>query len=104
MDEPVANERAEGDEMLTSSTATAPTRAFDESPVGPHRLEALANVEPGTTVSFVEPTSASGYIFPATVFATVAGLDPETDLDASLRRRPRRLGHRRLQRARPRSA
>ena len=45
-------------------------RAFDESPEGPIGLEALQAVEPGTPVSFVEQTSASGYIFPATIFAT----------------------------------
>ena len=81
MDEPVANERAEGESMVTLLNCNGTARAFDESPIGPIGLEALANVAPGTTVSFVEQTSSSGYIFPATVFAT-AGLDPETDLNA----------------------
>ena len=79
MDEPVTNERAEGEEMLPYLNCNGTDRAFDESPEGPIGLEALENVEPGTTVSFTEPTSASGYIFPATIFATL-GIDPETDL------------------------
>jgi phosphonate transport system substrate-binding protein len=78
-DEPVANERQEGEEMLTYLNCNGTARAFDESPEGPIGIEALENVEPGTPVSFVEQTSASGYIFPATVFATM-GLDPETDI------------------------
>lgn len=80
MDEPVANERREGDEMVTVLNCNGTDRAFDESPVGPLGIEALQGVEPGTKVSFTEQTSSSGYIFPATVFATL-GLNPETDLD-----------------------
>jgi phosphonate transport system substrate-binding protein len=78
-DEPVENERAEGDGMVTVLNCNGTARAFDEAPIGPIGLEAVAQVAPGTTVSFVEPTSASGYIFPATIFAT-QGLNPETDL------------------------
>jgi len=78
---PVENERAEGDAMVTVLNCNGTERAFDEAPVGPIGLDALQKVEPGTTVSFVEPTSASGYIFPATIFATME-IDPETDLNA----------------------
>ena len=81
-DEPVENERLENDEMLTFLNCNGTDRAFDESLIGPIGVEALTAVEPGTEVSFVEQTSSSGYIFPATVFATVAGLDPETDINA----------------------
>lgn len=81
-DEPVSNERAVGEEMVSYLNCNGTARAFDESPKGPIGIDALTKVEAGTTVSFVEPTSASGYIFPATVFKTVTGLDPETDLDA----------------------
>jgi len=77
---PVENERAEGDAMVTVLNCNGTERAFDEAPKGPIGIDALQNVEPGTKVSFVEPTSASGYIFPATIFATM-GIDPETDLD-----------------------
>jgi phosphonate transport system substrate-binding protein len=79
-DEPVANERAEGEEMVSVLNCNGTARAFDESPEGPVGLEALEAVEPGTTVSFVAQDSASGYIFPATIFAT-AGLNPETDIE-----------------------
>ena len=81
-DEPVENERLENEEMLTFLNCNGTDRAFDESLIGPIGTEALTAVEPGTEVSFVEQTSSSGYIFPATVFATVAGLDPETDINA----------------------
>ena len=76
MDEPVENERREGDEMLTFLNCNGTDRAFDESPIGPIGVEALEAVEPGTKVSFVEQTSSSGYIFPATIFATVPASTP----------------------------
>jgi phosphonate transport system substrate-binding protein len=81
--EPEENERLVGDDdvstMFLNCNGTA--RANDESPEGPVAVEALANVDEGTTVSFVEQTSSSGYIFPATVFATqgidiVSGINP----------------------------
>lgn len=81
-DEPVMNERKEGDEMLPFLNCNGTDRAFDESPIGPIGLDALKAVEAGTKVSFTEPTSSSGYIFPATIFAAQMGLNPETDLDA----------------------
>ncbi len=81
-DEPVVNERREGDEMVPLLNCNGTDRAFDESPIGPVALEALDAVEAGTQVSFTEPTSSSGYIFPATIFAANVGLNPETDLDA----------------------
>jgi phosphonate transport system substrate-binding protein len=80
MDEPVVNERLEEGEMLPFLNCNGTARAFDESPEGPIGIEALENVEPGTAVSFTEPTSSSGYIFPATVFATL-GINAETDLN-----------------------
>ena len=88
LDEVVENERQEGDEMVTVLNCNGTDRAFDEAPVGPIGLEGLMKVEPGTTVSFTEPTSSSGFIFPATVFKAQVGLDPETDLNAALRRWP----------------
>ena len=74
MDEPVTNERQEGDEMVPVLNCNGTDRAFDEAPVGPIGLDSVAQVEPGTSVSFTEPTSSSGYIFPATIFAT-QGID-----------------------------
>jgi len=53
------------------------TADADEGPVA---VEKLAEIEAGTTVSFVEQASASGYIFPATIFIA-AGIDPANDID-----------------------
>jgi phosphonate transport system substrate-binding protein len=47
---------------------------------GPVAVEKLSEIEPGTTVSFVEQASASGYIFPATIFIQ-QGIDPTTGID-----------------------
>lgn len=87
-DEPVENERLVDDDDNDETEPVAVTylncngteRENDETPEGPIGIEALANVEPGTDVAFVEATSASGYVFPATILAT-AGLDPETDIN-----------------------
>jgi phosphonate transport system substrate-binding protein len=80
-DEPVENTRVISDEEVTFLNCNGTDRANEDTPEGPIGLEALANVEAGTTVSFVEQTSSSGYIFPATVFLT-QGLNPETDINA----------------------
>lgn len=53
------------------------TADADTGPVG---LEAIANIEEGTTFSFVEQASASGYIFPATILAA-EGIDYETGIE-----------------------
>lgn len=79
-DEPVENTRMVDDEEVTYLNCNGTDRAFDESPEGPIGVEALANVDAGTPMSFVEQTSASGYIFPATVLIA-AGLNPEEDVD-----------------------
>ncbi|HUF07632.1 MAG TPA: phosphate/phosphite/phosphonate ABC transporter substrate-binding protein [Candidatus Binatia bacterium] len=71
-DEPVVVDEETG-WMNCNGTADA-----DEGPVAE---EKIAEIEAGTTVSFVEQASASGYIFPATIFLN-NGIDPETDLDA----------------------
>jgi phosphonate transport system substrate-binding protein len=47
----------------------------DTATVGPLGDDALAKVPAGTTVSFVEQTSASGYIYPAVQLMN-AGIDP----------------------------
>jgi phosphonate transport system substrate-binding protein len=51
-----------------------------EADQGPVAEEKIGEIESGTTVSFVEQASASGYIFPATIFLN-NGIDPETDID-----------------------
>lgn len=79
-DEPVENTRMVEGEEVTYLNCNGTDRAFDDSPEGPIGIEALENLEAGTAVSFVEQTSASGYIFPATVFLD-AGMDPENDIE-----------------------
>lgn len=68
-DEPVADDRGR---MGCNGTVEA-----SEGPLGE---EAIARIEPGTRVSFVEQSSTSGYIFPALQLIE-AGIDPETDID-----------------------
>jgi phosphonate transport system substrate-binding protein len=79
-DEPVENTRLVDDEEVTYLNCNGTARENDESPEGPIGVEALANIEEGTTVSFVEQTSSSGYIFPATVLLG-AGIDPESAIE-----------------------
>ncbi len=79
-DAPVENTRVIEDEDVTFLNCNGTERAMEESPEGPIGIEALANVEAGTTVSFVEQTSASGFIFPAVSFIA-NGLDPQADID-----------------------
>jgi phosphonate transport system substrate-binding protein len=66
-DTPVENERTSeinpGMFLNCNGTGRGPT----DTPEGPIGVEALANIPAGTTVSFVNETSASGYIFPVTV-------------------------------------
>jgi phosphonate transport system substrate-binding protein len=79
MDDPVENERPVGDATATYLNCNGTDRGPTDTPEGPIGLDALKDVAPGTTVSFTEPTSASGYIFPATIFKTM-GINPEEDL------------------------
>ena len=79
-DEPVENTRIIDDEEVTFLNCNGTERENEDTPEGPIGLDALENLEPGTTVSFVEQTSASGYIFPATVLLG-EGIDPESDIE-----------------------
>lgn len=74
------NTRTIDDEDVTFLNCNGTAREMSDTPEGPIGLEALENLEPGTTFSFVEQTSASGYIFPATVLIT-QGINPETDVE-----------------------
>ena len=76
-DEPVENDRGDAGTFLNCNGTD---RDADERPEGPVAEDAIAGIEPGTTVSFVEETSASGYIFPATIFLN-NDIDPEEDLE-----------------------
>ena len=79
-DEPVENTRMVDDQEVTYLNCNGTDRGPEDTPEGPVGLEALQNIEPGTTVSFVEQTSSSGYIFPATVLLA-EGIDPEADIE-----------------------
>jgi phosphonate transport system substrate-binding protein len=70
-DEPVVVDEETG-WMNCNGTADA-----DQGPVA---VEKISEIEEGTTVSFVEQASASGYIFPATIFIQ-QGIDPATGID-----------------------
>ncbi|QSB16956.1 phosphate/phosphite/phosphonate ABC transporter substrate-binding protein [Natronosporangium hydrolyticum] len=54
----------------------------DAAEFGPVGDEALAEVEAGETIMFVDEGSASGYYYPATQLQAAAGLDPFNDIDA----------------------
>ena len=75
-DEPVENER----DGVTFLNCNGTEHGPDERAEGPIAEDKIGLVEEGTTVSFVEETSASGYIFPATIFLT-QGIDPASDLE-----------------------
>ncbi|WP_238997767.1 phosphate/phosphite/phosphonate ABC transporter substrate-binding protein [Nocardioides limicola] len=52
-----------------------------EASEGPVGEEAIALIEPGTSVSFVSLGSASGYFYPATQWGEITGNDPINELD-----------------------
>jgi phosphonate transport system substrate-binding protein len=74
------NTRTIDDADVTFLNCNGTARGNSDTPEGPVGLEALADLAPGTIVSFVEQTSASGYIFPATVLLG-EGIDPESDIE-----------------------
>lgn len=60
----------DGGEIYTFCNGT------DEASEGPIGEDALAAIEQSTPISMVDPSSASGYYYPATQLENVAGLDP----------------------------
>jgi phosphonate transport system substrate-binding protein len=74
-DEPVEAENPEGYTFLYCNG----TDSASEGPIGE---DALANVEEGETIFFVDAASASGYYYPAIQLENAAGLDPFNDIDA----------------------
>ncbi|GAB3167952.1 hypothetical protein GCM10027059_29730 [Myceligenerans halotolerans] len=71
------------DDVITETDDDGNEFAFcngAEAVEGPTGEEALALIEEGTTISFVEEGSASGYYYPATQLAEVQGIDPLTDI------------------------
>ena len=79
-DEPEENVRIVNDEEVTYLNCNGTAHGPTDTPEGPTGLDALESLDPDTIVSFVEQTSASGYIFPATVLIT-NGIDPEADIE-----------------------
>jgi len=77
--DPVENIRVISDADVTFLNCNGTDRGNSDTPQGPIGTDALANLTNGTTVSFVEETSSSGYIFPATVLIN-AGFDIENDI------------------------
>jgi phosphonate transport system substrate-binding protein len=77
--DPVENTRVIDDADVTFLNCNGTDREMSDTPEGPIGLEALDDLAAGTNVSFVEETSSSGYIFPATVLVN-AGIDPEADI------------------------
>jgi phosphonate transport system substrate-binding protein len=67
---PVENERESEINPGTFLNCNGTDRGPTDTPEGPIGVEAVAAIPAGTTVSFVTETSASGYIFPATVLVT----------------------------------
>ena len=78
--EPEENTRVVNDADVTYLNCNGTAHGPTDTPEGPTGLDALTNLAPGTIVSFVEQTSASGYIFPATVLIT-NDIDPEADIE-----------------------
>jgi len=54
----------------------------DAAEHGPAGEAALAKIEPGTSIAFVDQGSASGYYYPATQWGQISGGDALVDLDA----------------------
>jgi len=75
MDEPVDVPDEEGNSMLFCN-------GTDEAEPGAVGTEALEEIEEGTTVSYVDQGSASGYYYPATQLNDLLGFAPgEGDID-----------------------
>jgi len=67
---PVENERESNINPGTFLNCNGTERGPTDTPEGPIGTEAISQIPDGTGVSFVNETSASGYIFPATVLIT----------------------------------
>lgn len=77
---PVENERTVDDQPVMYLNCNGTERGPTDTPEGPIGADVLADIPAGTVVSFVEETSASGYIFPVTVLQN-AGIDTTTAIE-----------------------
>ena len=80
-DDPVENERTVDDAPVTFLNCNGTDHPADEPATGPAGEDAIGLIDAGTTVSFVEETSASGYIFPALQLIQAGNVDPLSDDD-----------------------
>ena len=71
---PVENERTSEVNPGTFLNCNGTDRGPTDTPKGPIGTSVLSNIPTGTTVSFVEESSSSGYIFPITILKN-AGID-----------------------------
>jgi phosphonate transport system substrate-binding protein len=79
---PVENTRVDANKKdVTFLNCNGTARANSETPKGPIGADALKNIAKGTTIAFVEESSSSGYIFPATQLVN-AGFNLDTDIKA----------------------
>jgi phosphonate transport system substrate-binding protein len=79
---PVENTRKDSNgNDVTFLNCNGTDRANSDTPKGPIGADTLKNITKGTTISFVEETSSSGYIFPATQLVN-AGFNLDTDITA----------------------
>jgi phosphonate transport system substrate-binding protein len=76
---PVENERTSEINPGTFLNCNGTERGPTDTPKGPIGTDALNGIAPGTTVSFVEESSASGYIFPVTILQN-HGIDTESGI------------------------
>lgn len=78
----VENERTSEINPGTFLNCNGTQRGPTDSPKGPIGTDALKGLAAGTTVSFVEESSASGYIFPITILKN-AGIDIDKGITKS---------------------
>jgi len=77
---PVENERTSEVNPGTFLNCNGTERGPDDTPKGPIGTDALDGIPDGTTVSFVEESSASGYIFPVTILQN-HGIDTDNGIE-----------------------
>jgi phosphonate transport system substrate-binding protein len=77
---PVENERESSINPGTFLNCNGTERGPSDTPKGPIGTDVLADIPAGTTVSFVEESSASGYIFPVTILQN-AGINTDTGIE-----------------------
>lgn len=78
---PVENERTVNDAPVTFLNCNGTEHGPDDRAEGPQGEDAIALIDAGTTVSFVEESSASGFIFPALQLIEAGKVDPLSDDD-----------------------